>query len=363
MSQDPVPGLRFVYFDLPKWLRFWKRGNRGVHLYYYLWQLGARSVARGIHETVRFDLVHHVTFARYWTPSFLSAELPFVWGPVGGGESAPKQFWTDFGMAGCLTEAVRELARWLGEHDPFVRRTARDSTIAFAATEATAVRLRSIGARRVEVISQLGLSQSEIDRLGEAGDRTTGPFRFVSVGKLLYWKGIHLGLRGFARTGLSEAEYWVIGDGPERGSLEIQARELGIADRVTFHGRLTREQSLDALTQCDVLVHPSLHDSGGYVCLEAMCAGRPVICLQLGGPGDQVTHEEGIPISASRPSQTVEEIAAGMVRLYGDPAMRRRMGSAGQARASTHYSWARKARAFSDLYEEIARARALSRSV
>src|SRR2546430_4418443 len=42
--------------------------------------------------------------------------------------------------------------------------------------------------------------------------------------------------------------------------------------------------------------HPSLHDSGGWVCLEAMAAGRPVICLDLGGPGYQVTEESGIKI-------------------------------------------------------------------
>lgn len=353
LSRAPIPGLRFVYFDFPRWARFWKRGRRGVHLYYYLWQLGARSVARRLHQAVRFDLVHHITFARYWAPSFLSADLPFVWGPVGGGESAPKQFWTDFGAGGCATEALRELARWLGERDPFVRSTARASAVAFASTAETAARLQALGAHRIQVVSQLGLSIEEIRRLGRASIRTDTPVRFVSVGNLLYWKGLHLGLRGFARAGLRDAEYWVIGDGPERRRLKALAEDLHVSDQVTFFGRLGREEAFDALRQCDVLVHPSLHDSGGYVCLEAMCAGLPVICLRLGGPGDQVTPDEGIPIESSRPEQAIQEVASAMTRLYRDPPMRQRMGAAGRARATTAYSWERKGRDFADTYHTI----------
>ena len=51
-----------------------------------------------------------------------------------------------------------------------------------------------------------------------------------------------------------------------------------------------------------MLIHPSLHDSGGWVCLEAMAAGRPVICLDLGGPGLQVTEKTGIKVKASTPT-------------------------------------------------------------
>lgn len=353
LARRPVPGLGFAYFDLPRGLRFWKRGGRGVRLYYYLWQLGARAVARRLHETIRFDVVHHVTFASYRTPSFLYRDLPFVWGPVGGGESAPKPFWTDFGVAGCVTEGVRELARWLGEHDPLVRRTARASAVAFASTGATAARLRRLGAQRVEVVSQLGLSDDEIATLGRFRVRVEAPFRLVSVGNLLYWKGVHLGLRAFARAALADAEYWVIGDGRERRRLEALSRELGVADRVFFQGRLSRDRVIEALAQCDVLVHASLHDSGGYTCLEAMCAGRPVICLRLGGPGDQVTEREGIPIEASRPRQVVEEIASAMIRLHRDLPLRERLGAGGRSRASEAYSWTRKGEDFSAAYREI----------
>ena len=98
----------------------------------------------------------------------------------------------------------------------------------------------------------------------------------------MHWKGFHLGLRAFACANLPDAEYWILGDGAELNQLQILADNLGIAQRVKFWGKLSREETLNKLRDCHVLVHPSLHDSGGWVCLEAMAAGRPVICLDLG---------------------------------------------------------------------------------
>jgi hypothetical protein len=95
------PTLHFAYYDLPVWARWWKRRTRGVQLYYYLWQIGVYRVAQRLHRAIGFDLIHHATFGKYWVPSVLSLlPVPFVWGPVGGAESAPKAFWGHFSLRG-----------------------------------------------------------------------------------------------------------------------------------------------------------------------------------------------------------------------------------------------------------------------
>src|SRR3990172_918085 len=163
---DPVPGLHFVYYDLPPWARWWKRGQRGVHLYYYLWQCGAYFVARALHTEVGFDLAHHATFVTYWRPSFLALlPVPFVWGPVGGGESAPKALWTSCGPRGVAYEMVREAFRWLGERDPLVRLAARRSALALATTRASAEPIESLGAQHVMVLPQVALPSEELGSL------------------------------------------------------------------------------------------------------------------------------------------------------------------------------------------------------
>jgi glycosyltransferase involved in cell wall biosynthesis len=360
LIRNPVPNLHFVYYDLPRWASWWKRGQRRIRLYYYLWQFGAYRLARRLHREVGLDLGHHVTFVNYWMPSLLALlPVPFIWGPVGGGESAPRRFWDDFSFYGRTYEIVRGLARWLGEHDPLVRVSARRSVLALATTQETAVRLRKLGAKDVRVLTQVGLSEEEISRLRhqeanhKAKPREVGSMRFVSIGRTLNWKGFHLGLRAFAQARLSDAQYWIVGDGPERERLQALAEELEIARQVKFWGWLSREETLARLSECHVLIHPSLHESGGWVCLEAMALGLPVMCLDLGGPAVQVNEETGFKVPAIDPKQAVSDLAAGMRALSTDHDLMIRLGEAGQRRAAEHFSWREKGAQIAELYREV----------
>ncbi|GAA6615448.1 glycosyltransferase family 4 protein [Scytonema sp. NUACC26] len=359
LTKNPVPNLHFVFYDLPTWARLWKRGQRGVYLHYYLWQIGIYSIAKELHCEVGFDIVHHVTYVKHWGPSFLSLlGVPFVWGPVGGGESAPKTFWHDFNARGKVYEILRDVARWLGEKDIFVHLTARRSTVAFAATQETGERLFALGCKRVEICGVAGIPKSDFDSLAALPPAGQKPFRLISIGRLLHWKGFYLGLRAFAKLNLPDAEYWIIGDGPDRSDLETLAKELGISNQVRFWGAQPREKTLSLLGECHALVHPSLHDSGGWVCLEAMAAGRPVICLELGGPATQVTEETGFKVPAPEPEQAVQNLAGAMAHLASNPDLQVNLGQAGQRRVKQVYDWGVKGQYFTQLYEEI-----LSRAV
>lgn len=352
LATNPVAGLTFAYYDLPAWLRWWKRGAHGVQLYYYLWQIGAIAVARNLHRTVNFNLAHHVTFVKHWAPSLLAfVPIRFIWGPVGGGESTPPAFRHDLSARGRRYERFRDVARWLGEHDPLVRLTARRSTVALATTEETAERLRRLGCE-VRLLPGVAIAQEELALARE--HPTMNPIAvFLSIGRLLHWKGFHLGLRAFALAAVPGAEYWIIGEGPERGRLEALATSLGVAERVRFLGQIPREQVLAHLEDCTALVHPSLHDSGGWVSLEAMAAGKPVICLDVGGPSVQVTHETGFKVPAKTPDQAVKELADAMLRLANEPDLRSKMGATGRRRVQEVFTWERKAEAFDELYTSV----------
>lgn len=355
LNKNPQPGLAFIYCEPSRLIQKLNYQQRLVYLHYYLWQIQAYLVARKLHKEIGFDLVHHVTYVRYSSPSFLALlPVPFIWGPVGGGESAPQAFWQELNFQGKTYEFLRDLARGLGEIDPFVLITARRSVLARATTEDTAKRLRKLGAKNVEVLSQLGLSEEEIAQLAQYGRSEPSAVRFISIGRLLHWKGFHLGLRAFARANLpADAEYWIVGDGPEREPLQELAEELGISQQVKFWDKLSREETLHKLGDCLALIHPSLHESGGLVCLEAMAAGRPVICLNLGGPAIQVSEQTGIKILAQTPEQVVKDLAVAIAHLASEPKLRRSLGQAAQQRIEEVYSWGKKGQDLAKLYEKI----------
>lgn len=354
MAKSPISNLHFAYYDLPRWLSWWRRGHRGVQVYYYLWQLGVYGLARQLHREVGFDLAHHVTFVKYWAPSLLALlGIPFIWGPVGGGESAPRTFRKGLGVRGRVYETVRDVAQWLGEHDPLVRLTARRSAYVVATTPETAARLSRLRVERIGVLGAGALNDSEIDRLAALPQSGNGDVTFMSMGRLLHWKGFHLGIQAFARADIPNARYIVVGTGPDQKRLKDLAEYLGIEDKVTLTGQLPREEALELLGESHVLVHPSLHDSSGWVCIEAMAAGHPVLCLDLGGPATQVTADTGVKVAANSSEEAVEELAFHMRHLAGDPSLREEMGRAARQRVREEYRWCAKVAKLADIYASL----------
>lgn len=341
LAANPVPNLHFVYFTLPFWQDSMRLGQSGaMQVHYYLWQIQAYFVARRLHKEIGFDVTHHVTFVKYSAPSLLSfLPVPFVWGPVGGGESAPPKFWKDFSLKARLYEWARDITRNIGQRDPLVTLTAKKSTVVRATTEDTATRLYSMGASQVQIVPEVGLLDEEIAILNQCPLPSSQPVRFISMGRLLHWKGFHLGIQAFAKANLSDAEYWLVGDGTELESLKQLAQDCGVGNQVKFLGRLPRENTLERLGESHVLVHPSLHDSGGWVCIEAMASGRPVICLDLGGPAIQVTEQTGFKVVAQEPELTITEMAKAMQTIANDPELRVQMGKAGRQLVNDNFNW------------------------
>jgi glycosyltransferase involved in cell wall biosynthesis len=176
----------------------------------------------------------------------------------------------------------------------------------------------------------------------------------VSAGRLLHWKGFHFAIEAVARIAecVPSIEYWIFGTGPERKALEQLARERGILDRVKFQAGIPRNELLQKLAEFDVMVHPSLHDSGGFVCLEAMSAGCAVVCLDLGGPAVQVTAETGIKIPAISPDQAIRDLAEALERLASDTGLRQRLSQAARERVREAFIWEAKVKSLGEIYSQ-----------
>lgn len=357
LTADQQQRLHWVYFDLPRWARFWKRGQRGVQLYYYLWQLAAWRLGARLHSETKFDVMHHVTFGKYWVPSYL-AFLPSktILGPLGGGESTPPALTGVISRQGRRFELGRNLARNLAHAGLATRATMRRADVVLAATEESEVSIRKLGASRIIVEPQLAMDDEQLDFFGKLPIRTERPFRLISIGRLLHWKGFHLGLQAFARIyrDCPDSEYWIVSDGPEAAAWKQLSQDLGIAERVKFWGRLPKiTEVYEKLAQADVLVHPALHEAFGNVCLEALAAGRPVICLDTGGPALQVTHECGFKAPVGSLEAALQSMADAMAKLYHDTGLRLRMGEAARRRARSDFHWKQKAEKMNELYYEV----------
>ena len=147
---DYVEGLDSVEidviaYDLPHWMRWWKRGARGVQVYYALWQIGAFFCARAWHRRIQFDVVHHLTFGVFRTPGWMwMLGIPYVLGPIGGAEMTPKPLTRSFRRSAQLIEAVRRIANRFALLDPSLIGALRGARWVYACTRETRLPAQAI---------------------------------------------------------------------------------------------------------------------------------------------------------------------------------------------------------------------------
>jgi glycosyltransferase involved in cell wall biosynthesis len=273
--------LHFVYVDLPAWARFWKKGQRGIRLYYLLWQVAALRAARRLHREVGFTLTWHVTFANAWFGSL--APLigpPFVYGPVGGGVSMPPLGLVRMlGGRAVRFELARAAARGLGRYvNPLARLAWAQARLVLVQNPETAAWLPRRHATKTHVFPNPVLDTT-LERERVAADPPTALF----AGRLIGWKGAALAVKAIAST--REWRLLVCGAGRDERQIVALADRLGLDGRVQFLGSKPREDVLRLMQgAADVLLFPSLREEAGWVVVEALASGLPVVCLDRGGP-------------------------------------------------------------------------------
>ncbi len=187
-----------------------------------------------------------------------------------------------------------------------------------------------------------------------SGERDWSPPRLLSVGRVVYQKGLDLGMRALAQIKDLEWTWTIAGDGSSRPELESMARELGIADRIRFAG-WQKKDALKALYQeANLFLFPSRDEGMPNAVLEAMASGLPVIATRIAGNEELVIPDEtGILV----PSEDADALRDGIRRLLEDESQRKRMGRASRLRVEEFYSWERAAESYRHLVESFAEAR------
>jgi glycosyltransferase involved in cell wall biosynthesis len=168
----------------------------------------------------------------------------------------------------------------------------------------------------------------------------------LAVSRLTQQKGVDVAIRALAELP-ADTVLVVLGDGPERGSLEQLARALGVEQRVFLPGRVPDVAAW--LRRAHVFVHPARWEGFGLGVLEAMLAGLPVVASNVSSLPELVA--DGVTGLLVPPDDT-----AALARGIVDALERPELGTAGVARARREFSVARMADRTAELYADLASA-------
>lgn len=311
-----------------------------------LWLKLARRLRRG-----DFDLIHRVTPLSPTAVSPLAAktEVPMIAGPLNGGLRWPREF----------PELIRREREWLVPLRslykllPYHRSTYRHLAAVITASRATAAEIpRHFHGQRFH-LPENGVDPVRFP-IAEHWPQPTGRFRFVTVGRIVPYKGLSLTLEAIRRSlQLQRCELIVIGDGPDRPTHELFVAKHGLQDCVTFRGQMPQGEMAAEMRRSQVFVFPSLREFGGGVVLEAMACALPCLIVDYGGPAELVTEATGIKLPMRPREELVESLRIAMERLASDHDLCQSMGATAAAEVRRSHTWKAKADRVRQIYTQV----------
>jgi glycosyltransferase involved in cell wall biosynthesis len=323
-----------------------------MNLAYRKWQKDALRIGERLHNQIRFDLVHLLTYVGFRFPGHLwKLDTPFVWGPIGGLENTPWRFLPSLGLSGCVYYAFRNIANSLD------KRFLPGPKLAFRKAHGAA-------------IAATGGIQNEIRRwYGEESviASEVGPPLYIAANHSirstkeplkLTWSGLHLPGKALPLLlgalhkldGSVDISLDILGHGPCTKKWKRMADMLNLGEKCKWHGWLPRNEAIALVHEAHAFIITSIKDLTSTVLLEALSQGVPVICLDHCGFADVVTDACGIKVPVSTPRQVESDLATAINKLNSDEKERQRLAK-GALRRIRDFSWEKKAHLVNSIYQ------------
>ncbi len=198
---EGAPRPDFIYYDLPRWASWYKRGERGLYLYYALWSLVAALRMRRLNRDGRWEICHFLTFGTLlWPQFFFLTRGAYLLGPVGGGERIPLELRRSFSTGGQIKIALRRLVQKLLVLNPVFWANLIRADRIFVRTRETLDVIPSRFRPRTRLLLETAVSQDLIDIPAPEGRGKTDTevFEIVSVGRLITSKANPLMIEALA---------------------------------------------------------------------------------------------------------------------------------------------------------------------
>ncbi len=343
--------ITFHYYDTPRWLRFYKRKNRGMHLYYLIWQIGIIPLLRKLKKEIKFDYSMHLTFGNVWLPTFLPClNIPFIYGPIGGGEGIPRSFISKMSPYFWCVEVARLLMNATAPINPFFLYKAHKSVAILCRTEQTSALFPKRFQHKISYLTDGAIEPEFFENQAKYGCNKT--IRIISTSRFIALKNVICIVQALNLVPTKyDVECIMVGKGPELAKVKKLAETC--PHKITFLKHMPRNEVLNQLTHGDIFISPSLKDACNLTLLEAMTVGLPIICLNWSGMAISTDENCAIRLPVSNPRQMPQDMANAIIQLIENPKLREHMGHAARERIRTIFNWEAKGIFLEQLFDKL----------
>lgn len=351
IAQHPeYNGIHFLYFDLPKWARFWKKGLRGVRTYYNIWQACTNRIVKRTMRENGIKIFHHLTYGNaLWRVSSYGQKQFFVWGPIGGLETIPAEYSRHYTGKARLIEWVRRaIVKLLSLNFGFKQRCKR-ADLMLCKTEITRDLIPPKYRNKAVLFTDVAVESAPQVATGTA---TENRIEYITVGRLDAWRGFDLVIESFARAAKSNPQMHltIVGKGSDKARLQTLAKSNGVADKITFTGKVEMNEYYRLLAGADVIINASLKEGAVTVSFDTMAMGKPLICLDTTGYTRYFSNEYAVVIPRTIRHEVIENLSRAIERL-SDADERKAIGEKAKD-AGRQFTWEMRGREFRNLLME-----------
>ena len=311
-------GIHFLYFDLPKWARFWKKGLRGVRTYYNIWQACTNRIVKRTMRKNDIKIFHHLTYGNVlWKVSSYGRKQFFVWGPVGGLETIPAEYSTHYAGKSRMIEWVRRaVVKMLPLNIGFKKRC-KNADLMLCKTEITRDLIPAKDRERAVLFTDVAVEENPTAITKSTNGKDNDIVEFITVGRLDAWRGFDLVIESFARVAKTNRNLHlsIVGKGADKQRLKGIAESLGVQEQVTFTGNVPMDEYYRLIAASDVVVNASLKEGAVTVSFNSMAMGKPLICLDTTGYTRYFSNEYAVVIPRTGREEVINNLAAAMERM------------------------------------------------
>ena len=356
MKENPnevYKNIKFLYFDLPYWMRFWKKGSFASLIYFNLWQKNIISFIKK--QKITFDIVHNINFHNDWTPSFLhQLNKPFVWGPIGHHSKIPKQYLEKYSFKyGIKENFTWSIKKIFWKYSTSLKTTIKNADHILCMNQ----NVKNVLPLKDKKYSIMPSVATE-DFFKNTNDNKED-FNVISVGRFIPLKGFDLTILSFVEfinslplEERAKCKLTLVGTGPEKNNYIHLIQENKAENNIEIIEWMDRIALMNLYNKASVFLFPS-HEGAGMVVAEALSFGLPVICLDNDGPGEFINSACGFAIQKTNYTATISKLQEALNKLYSNEDILKDMSEKARIHYENTFTWNSKGNQLNDIYNQL----------
>ena len=355
VPEDIKENLHFYYYDTCKMLQKVKKKEKRLYIYYLFWQIGIIKIIKKLKREVDFDYSMHLTFGSLWMPTFLPFfDIPFIWGPVGGGDGVPKAYIKNFPLKQRIIQRLRYVLIDTSFLNPLVAIPSRKAVAILCRTENNAIAIPKKYRNKTHVILETAM-EGDVFSYEKDYSKEKSKVELIVIGRLVPFKNViaAVDVMNILKPKYENIHMTIIGRGPEREKIEKRIEEYDLFEDITLIKELPRREVLEKLTKADIYFFPSLREGGSWALMEGMAVGLPVVCLNWTGMSVITDENSAIRIKPSDYEQSIDDFTKAISDLIENEEIRIKMGAAGKQRIKERYNWETKGEYIEKMLEKM----------